>query len=140
MAVHAAAHSSDHAHGHAQDPLLHAEVRQASTGSYFAGYAASIILMLAALLVTQQHVLTYPIFLWVVSSLVVIALVAQAALFFGLGLAPAQAWKSVSLILTVPLFVFTIGLSVWMFNSLYPRTMPDSMPGMDMTQQPTLLE
>jgi cytochrome o ubiquinol oxidase operon protein cyoD len=124
---------------HSQDPLLHAEVRQASTGGYFAGYAASIILMLAALLVTQQHVLTYPIFLWVISSLVVIALVAQAALFFGLGLSPAQAWKSISLILTVPLFVFTIGLSVWMFHSLYPRTMPDKMPGMNMSQ-PTLLE
>ena len=136
MIVHAPAHGASHE----TDPLLHAEVRQASTGGYFAGYAASIILMLAALLVTQQHVLTYPIFLWVVSSLVVIALVAQAALFFGLGLSPAQAWKSVSLILTVPLFVFTIGLSVWMFHSLAPRTMPDKMPGMDMTQQPTLLE
>jgi cytochrome o ubiquinol oxidase subunit IV len=125
---------------HGQDPLLHSEVRQASTGGYFAGYAASIVLMLAALLVTQQHVLTYPAFLWVIFSLVVIALVAQAALFFGLGLSPAQAWKSVSLILTLPLFVFTIGLSVWMFHSLAPRVMPDTMPGMDMTQQPTLLE
>jgi hypothetical protein len=27
---------------HGQDPLLHSEVRQASTGGYFAGYAASI--------------------------------------------------------------------------------------------------
>jgi cytochrome o ubiquinol oxidase operon protein cyoD len=133
------AHAAGHASGHGKDPLLHPEVRQASTGGYFAGYAASIILMLAALLVTEQHVLPYAIFLWVVSSLVVIALVAQAALFFGLGLAPAQAWKSVSLILTVPLFVFTIGLSVWMFHSLVPRTMPDSMPGMTMSQ-PTLLE
>jgi cytochrome o ubiquinol oxidase operon protein cyoD len=131
-------HGPAHVHPHAADPLLHMEVRQASTGGYFAGYAASIILMLAALLVTQQHVLTYPIFLWVISSLVVIALVAQAALFFGLGLSPAQAWKSVSLILTVPLFVFTIGLSVWMFHSLQPRTMP-TMPGMNMSQ-PTLLE
>lgn len=125
---------------HATDPLAHMEVRQASTGGYFAGYAASVILMLGALLVTQQHVLSYPIFLWVVSSLVVIALVAQAALFFGLGLSPAQAWKSVSLILTLPLFIFTIGLSVWMFHSLYPRTMPSAMPGMNMSQQPTLLE
>ena len=140
MAAHAPANAPSHAHSHARDPLLHSEVRQASTGGYFAGYAASIILMLAALLVTQQHVLPDPIFLWVVSSLVVIALVAQAALFFGLGLSPAQAWKSVSLILTLPLFVFTIGLSVWMFHSLAPRTMPDTMPGMDMTQQPTLLE
>jgi cytochrome o ubiquinol oxidase operon protein cyoD len=120
---------------HAKDPLTHLEVRQASTGGYAAGYAASVILMLAGLLVTQQHVLSYPVFLWVVSSLAVIALVAQAALFFGLGLSPAQAWKSVSLILTVPLFVFTIGLSVWMFHSLYPRTMPT----MTMSQ-PTLLE
>jgi cytochrome o ubiquinol oxidase operon protein cyoD len=128
-------------HHHAPEPLTHLEVRQASTAGYAAGYAASVILMLAALLVTQQHELPYPVFLWIVSSLVVIALVAQAALFFGLGLSPAQAWKSVSLILTVPLFVFTIGLSVWMFHSLYPRTMPDMpMPGMGSPSQPTLLE
>jgi cytochrome o ubiquinol oxidase subunit IV len=125
---------------HAKDPLAHLEVRQASTIGYTAGYAATIILVLAALLVTEQHGLPHLVFLWLVSSLVVIALVAQAALFFGLGLSPAQAWKSVSLILTLPLFVFVIGLSVWMFHSLYPRTMPDiPMPGMNMSQ-PTLLE
>lgn len=120
---------------HAKDPLTHPEVRQASTGGYAAGYAASVILMLAALLVTEQHVLSYPVFLWLIASLVVLSLFSQAALFFGLGLAPVQAWKSVSLILALPLFVFTIGLSVWMFNSLYPRTMPP----MNMSQ-PTLLQ
>ena len=139
MDARAPSYGPSHTPSHVKDPLLHSEVRQASTGGYFAGYAASLILMLAAFLVTQQHVLPYDVFLWVVSSLVVIALVAQAALFFGLGLSPAQAWKSVSLILTVPLFVFSIGLSVWMFHSLYPRTMPDKMPGMEMSQ-PTLLE
>jgi cytochrome o ubiquinol oxidase operon protein cyoD len=123
---------------HAHDPLTHPEVRQASTGGYAAGYAASVILMLAGLLVTEQHEIPYIVFLWVISSLVVIALFAQAALFFGLGMSPAQTWKSLSLILTLPLFVFTIGLSVWMFHSLMPRTMPDmTMPSMS---QPTLLE
>jgi cytochrome o ubiquinol oxidase operon protein cyoD len=123
---------------HASDPLTHPEVRQASTGGYAAGYAASVILMLAGLLVTEQHGIPYVVFLWIISSLVVIALFAQAALFFGLGMSPAQTWKSLSLILTLPLFVFTIGLSVWMFHSLMPRTMPDmTMPSMS---QPTLLE
>ncbi|MBW4024000.1 MAG: hypothetical protein HIU92_12845 [Proteobacteria bacterium] len=122
---------------HSRDPLTHPEVRQATTGGYAAGYGVSVILMLGALLITQQHVLAYPTFLWLISSLVVLSLFSQAALFFGLGLSPVQAWKSVSLILALPLFVFTIGLSVWMFNSLYPRT----MPAMNMnTSQPTLLQ
>jgi cytochrome o ubiquinol oxidase operon protein cyoD len=125
---------------HATDPLTHPEVRQASTGGYAAGYAASLILMLAALLVTEQHGIPYAAFIWIISSLVVISLFAQAALFFGLGMSPAQTWKSLSLILTLPLFVFTIGLSVWMFHSLMPRTMPDmTMPSMS-TSQPTLLQ
>jgi cytochrome o ubiquinol oxidase operon protein cyoD len=55
-------------------------------------------------------------------------------------MSPAQTWKSLSLILTLPLFVFTIGLSVWMFHSLMPRTMPDmAMPSMTQAQ-PTLLQ
>jgi cytochrome o ubiquinol oxidase subunit IV len=120
---------------HAKDPLTHPEVRQASTAGYAACYVASIILMLTALLLTEQHAVSYLVFLWVIASLVVITLFAQAALFFGLGLSLTQTWKSVSLILTLPLFIFTIGLSVWMFHSLYPRTMPD----MTMSQS-TLLQ
>jgi cytochrome o ubiquinol oxidase operon protein cyoD len=125
---------------HGNDPLTHPEVRQASTAGYAAGYAASLILMLAALLVTQEHGLPYAVFLWIISSLVVIALFAQAALFFGLGMSPAQTWKSLSLILTLPLFVFTIGLSVWMFHSLMPRTMPDMAMPSTTQSQPTLLQ
>ena len=119
------------------DPLDHPEVRQAGTVGYAAGYATSIILMLGALVVTDRHALSYLPFLWVIASLAVIALFAQAALFFGLGLSRVQVWKSFSLILTLPLFVLTIGLTVWMFHTLYPRT----MPVMDMqTTQPTLLQ
>ncbi len=119
------------------DPLDHPEVRQASTGGYAAGYATSIILMLGSLIVTDRHALSFLPFLWVIASLAVIALFAQAALFFGLGLSKVQVWKSFSLILTLPLFVLTIGLTVWMFHTLYPRTMPAMSP---MQSQPTLLQ
>jgi cytochrome o ubiquinol oxidase operon protein cyoD len=48
-------------------------------------------------------------------------------------------WKTVSLILTVPLFILSIGLTVWMFHYLDGlMVMGPEMPGMGM--QPTLLQ
>ncbi len=119
------------------DPLAHPEVRQASAGGYIAGFATSVALMLAALILTLRHTMPYLQFIEIISGLVLLALISQAALFFGLNLSRAQIWKSVSLVLTVPLFILSIGLTVWMFQTLYARTMLP-MPGM--TMQSTLLQ
>ncbi|OYV35074.1 MAG: hypothetical protein B7Z80_19460 [Rhodospirillales bacterium 20-64-7] len=91
--------------------------------------------MLAALLLTETHALS-PLGLMIATSgLAILALVAQTLFFFGIDLSQAHIWKTVSLVLTLPLFVLSIGLTVWMFHYLYGLTM---MPGMDM--QPTLLQ
>ena len=132
---HGHAHERAHAEGHETDPLAHPEVRQASLPGYAAGWATSIVLMLAALIVTQQHAVPFLVFLWIIGSLGILVLFAQGALFFGLGLEPGQMWKSVSLVLTLPLFVLTVGLTVWMFHALGMRVMPP--PGQ---MQPTLLQ
>jgi cytochrome o ubiquinol oxidase operon protein cyoD len=76
-----------------------------------------------------------------ISALAMVALFAQCFLFFGLNIALHNIWKSVSLVLTVPLFILTIGLTVWMFHELDSLTMlpgASVMPGMNM--QPTLLQ
>jgi cytochrome o ubiquinol oxidase operon protein cyoD len=46
---------------------------------------------------------------------------------FRLDLSDAQRWKSATLLLVLPLFVLSIGLTGWMFHTLYPRTMLDFM-------------
>jgi cytochrome o ubiquinol oxidase subunit IV len=118
------------------NPLDHPEVRQASAWRYIAGFISTIVLMQAALLVTMRQHLPFAEYAFTVAGLALVALMSQAALFFGLDISRAQIWKSVSLVLTVPLFILSVGLTVWMFQSLATRTMimPASMA------QPTLLQ
>lgn len=117
-------------------PLHHPEVRQASTWRYIAGFISSIVLMQAALAVTLHQHLPYAEYAFTIAGLGLVSLMSQAALFFGLDISRAQIWKSISLVLTVPLFILSVGLTVWMFQSLAQRTM--LMPVT--TAQPTLLQ
>ncbi len=125
--------------GSHSDPLAHPEVRMGSALRYIAGFISTVALMGAALIVTMRHDLPYQSFVELVGGLAFLALLSQAALFYGLDISRAQIWKSVSLILTVPLFIITVGLTVWMFQSLDQRTMvmPSSAAA---ATQPTLLQ
>jgi cytochrome o ubiquinol oxidase operon protein cyoD len=126
---------------HSPDPLQHPEVQQASVFGYTAGFLATLALLGAALLLTEGHLMPPEQLLGGISGLALIALLAQCFLSFGLDITSHNIWKSVSLILTVPLFILTIGLTVWMFQQLDALTMipgASVMPGM--TMQPTLLQ
>ena len=122
--------------GSHSDPLAHPEVRQGGALRYIAGFISTVVLMGAALVVTMRHNMAYQSYVELVGGLAFLALLSQAALYYGLDISRAQIWKSVSLILTVPLFIITVGLTVWMFQSLDQRTMlmPTTM------EQPTLLQ
>lgn len=122
--------------GSHSNPLEHPEVQSGGSLRYIAGFISTIVLMGAALLVTLRHDNDYQSFVEIVGGLAALALLSQAVLFYGLDISCAQIWKSVSLILTVPLFIITVGLTVWMFQSLDERTM--LMP--TTLQQPTLLQ
>lgn len=108
---------------HSTDPLLHPEVRQANALAYCAGFVASTVFMAIALVITLGRVLPYLGLLAAISALAVLALLAQVVLLFRLDLSETQLWKTVSLALVIPLFVLSIGLTGWMFHTLYPRTM-----------------
>ncbi|WP_298224861.1 hypothetical protein [Acidocella sp.] len=125
--------------GSHSDPLAHPEVRQGSAMRYIAGFVSTVVLMGAALIVTMRHDLPYQSFVELVGGLAALALFSQATLFYGLDISRAQIWKGVSLILTLPLFIITVGLTVWMFQSLNQRTMvmPTSAAA---ASQPTLLQ
>ncbi len=122
------------------DPILHEEVQQASILGYTAGFLATLALLGAALLITEFHVMPPIYLLGSISGLALLALLCQTFLSFGLDITQHNIWKSVSLVLTIPLFILTIGLTVWMFQQLTANTMPGSnvMPGM--TMQPTMLQ
>jgi cytochrome o ubiquinol oxidase operon protein cyoD len=98
-------------------------VQQASSVGYVAGYAVSVLMLLGALLLVSGHVFSPMFLLAAVSGLALVALIAQAFFFYGLDISQGQIWKSVSLVLTVPLFVLSIGLTAWMFHELNGLTM-----------------
>jgi cytochrome o ubiquinol oxidase operon protein cyoD len=123
---------------HQTDPLLHPEVQQASMRGYIAGYGVTLVGLLVCLLVTETHALPPLPLLSAISGIALVLLIAQAFLFFGLDFSRYHIWKSVSVILTVPLFVLSIGLTVWMFHELDGLTMLPEMPGMSM--QPSTLQ
>jgi cytochrome o ubiquinol oxidase operon protein cyoD len=120
------------------DPLMHPEVQQSSVFGYLSGYAVTVLLLLLSMYITIAHMLPPIPLLGVLSGLALVILIAQAFLFFGLDFSQHHIWKSLSIILTVPLFILSIGLTVWMFHSLDGLTMMPDMPGMSM--QPTLLQ
>jgi cytochrome o ubiquinol oxidase operon protein cyoD len=104
-------------------PLAHEEVTSAHPAAFLAGYAVSMITMAMAFLVTVRHSMGYLHFLLTVSLLAVLALLAQAVFMFRLDLSTTQRWKTTTLFLVIPLFVLSVGLTGWMFHTLYPRTM-----------------
>jgi cytochrome o ubiquinol oxidase operon protein cyoD len=118
---------------HHSDPLAHPEIQQGTTLRFTVAFLASVLFMGASLLVTQQK-LPFIEVAEIVVGLTFLTLLTQAALSFGLDVSRTQIWKSVSLVLTVPLFVISVGLTVWAFSSLYSRTMlpADEVPSMSM--------
>jgi cytochrome o ubiquinol oxidase operon protein cyoD len=123
------------------NPLLHGEVQQASLIGYSAGFLLTLLLLGVALLLTELRPMPAIYLLGSISGLAIIALFFQTFLSFGLDISRHNIWKSVSLVLTVPLFILTIGLTVWMFQQLAINTMipgGNVMPGMSM--QPTMLQ
>lgn len=126
--------------GHHSNPLEHPEVRVGGTIGYLAGFVSTIVLMFIAMVVAvhrQLHPETnYETFVITIGALLIVALLLQAIFFYGLHILKAQVWKDISLVLTVPLFIITVGLTVWMFQSLDQRTMVAPMT----MEQPTMLQ
>ena len=126
--------------GHQSNPLEHPEVHIAGPIRYLAGFVSTIVLMFIAMVVAVHRQLhpdtSYETFVIIVGVLLIVALLLQAVFFYGLHVLKAQFWKDVSLVLTVPLFIITVGLTVWMFQSLDQRTMVKPMT----MEQPTMLQ
>lgn len=106
-----------------ESPLQHAEVQSASWSSYLPGYLIGLALMGGAYWAASSHGLGSVTALTLISVCAGVAIVAQLVLLLHLDLSKDQIWNTIALVLTVPLFILAIGLTVWMFQGLYTRTM-----------------
>ena len=115
-----------------QNPLEHPEVQLASSRGYLLSFVISVALMTISLWMVKGHAIS-PVGLLMVTSVIAgIVIIVQGYLLLHMDLSDAQIWHTVAMVLFVPLFIVTIGLTAWMFHGLYARTMimPAAMSGM----------
>lgn len=105
------------------DPLQHPEVQLAHGGQYIAAYIASMALTALPLWVVIHHLGSKLTLMAVVVAAAAALVVIQGYFWLRLDLSKTQRWMTASLILFIPLFVVTVGLTAWMFATLYTRTM-----------------
>ena len=105
------------------DPLQHPEVQVASGRGYLLTFLISTLLMGVSLLLVANHAMA-PFGLMLVLSLCAgLAVIVQIYFLMHMDLSEAHIWNTVALVLTIPLFILAIGLTAWMFSTLYERTM-----------------
>lgn len=108
---------------HEHNPIEHAEIQATSAGFHIAAFVIATIAMLVGCFLTVGINLSQSSTLTWISVLAVIAGLSQLYLMFRLDLSEARRWHTVSLVLTIPLFFMSIGLTIWMFEHLAARTM-----------------
>lgn len=113
-------------HG-AADPTMHPEVQLSTSKGYFLGFAISAFLMLVATFLVTSHSVPPFGLLMVISVCAGIAVIAQIYFLLHIDISEHNIWNTVALVLFIPLFLITIGLTWWMFSQLYLRTMDMSV-------------
>ena len=109
--------------GHTQNPLDHPEVQLANGRAYLVGFIFSMLLMTVGLWVVVTHVMAPFGTVLVTSLLAGVVVIIQGYFILHMDISHAQMWHTVAMVLFLPLFVVTIGLTAWMFHGLYQRTM-----------------
>jgi cytochrome o ubiquinol oxidase operon protein cyoD len=114
------------------NPIEHPEVQMASKSSYLIGFiVASLLMLVATFLVSGQMLPPFALLLTIMGC-AGLAVIAQVYFLLHIDISQHNIWNTVALVMFIPLFVITIGLTWWMFSQLYMRTMPmiPGMPGM----------
>lgn len=113
-------------HGH-DNPLDHPEVKLANTRGYLIGYLFALGMMAFSFVLVKSHTLSSTGLVPALSLIALVVILVQLYFLFHLNLSETQIWHTVALVLTIPLFIMAIGLTVWMFYTLHARTM---VPGL----------
>ena len=108
-------------------PLDHPEVQMASSSRYVVGFLVSAALMVLSFFIVRQRGLPALDIQVVIAVIAMAAVLIQSYLLFHLNFSETQRWHTAAFVLTIPLFILLVGLSMWMFHALAARTM---IPGM----------
>ena len=110
-------------------PREHPEVSLASEVRYIAGFAITVALMGLSLILVRSHALSPTLLLLAIAGIAALAVLAQLVLLFHLDFSEVQIWNTLTLALNVPLLILSIGLTAWMFRTLYLQVMMPALTG-----------
>lgn len=105
------------------NPIAHPQVQLAHAGQYVGAYVVSLVLMGVALWLVDRHLGGQEQLLMIVTACAAGAALVQGYFWLRLDFSRTQRWMTISFWLFVPLFIMTVGLTAWMFSTLYSRTM-----------------
>ncbi len=100
----------------------HPEVQLAGNG-YVVAFVVGLVLMGLSLWIVRGHMFAPTGTAAAISALAAVAALVQCVLLLHMTVSRTQVWQTVALVLFIPLFALTIGLTSWMFHGLYRRTM-----------------
>ena len=104
-------------------PADHPEIAFSIARSYLVGYVLTMALLGISLLLVEQHMFSAFNLMASISVLAFLTTVAKLIFLFHLNFSETQRWNTLTLMLNVPLLILSIGLTAWMFQTLYDRVM-----------------
>ena len=104
-------------------PADHPEIAYANSTSYVIGFFLTLALLGIALALVEYHAFSAFNLLASISVLAFLTTVAKLIFLFHLDFSETQRWNTLTLMLNVPLLILSIGLTAWMFQTLYYRVM-----------------
>lgn len=97
----------------------HPEVQVGRQTSHkFIGYGISVLLTALAFSLVYAHALSTPALKAVLSFIALITICVQLYYFSNMDIRHTQRFNVISILLTVPLFMLMIALTVWLFYAL----------------------
>ena len=104
-------------------PWEHPEIRLANFPQYAIGYVSTLAFLGLALLLVLTHAMNAFNLLAVISVLALLTTIAKLVFLFHLDFSETQRWNTLTLVLNVPLLILSVGLTSWMFRTLFHRVM-----------------
>ena len=104
-------------------PGDHPEIALSSLRMYSAGFVVTTGLLGLSYLLVETRALDSIDAIAVISFIALLTTIAKLVFLFHLDFSETQRWNTLTLMLNVPLLILSVGLTAWMFQTLYTRVM-----------------
>lgn len=104
-------------------PGDHPEIALSSLRQYAIGFVVTTALLGLSYLLVGTHTMDATDTIAAISFIALLTTIAKLVFLFHLDFSETQRWNTLTLMLNVPLLILSVGLTAWMFQTLYDRVM-----------------